>query len=64
MSSLLTALMEGSEEGNGLHNIAATLQTESPEFADLPVTDMRVPIFDDMSNEQKKIFLELCAIEA
>jgi len=40
------------------------LQTESPEFADLPVTDMRVPIFDDMSNEQKKIFLELCAIEA
>ena len=57
-------LMEGSEEGNGLHNIAATLQTDSPEFADLPVTNMRVPIFDDMTNEQKKIFLELCAIEA
>ena len=57
-------LMEGSEEGNGLHNIAATLQTDSPEFADLPVTNMRVPIFDDMTDEQKKSFLKLCAVEA
>jgi len=28
------------------------------------VTNMRVPIFDDMSNEQKKFFLALCAIDA
>ena len=56
--------MEGSEEGYGLHNIAATLQTDSPEFADLPVTNMRVPIFDDMTDEQKKSFLKLCAVEA
>ena len=56
-------LMEGSEDGNGLHNIAATLQTDSPEFADLPVKNMRVPIFDDMTDEQKRFFLELCEIE-
>ena len=45
------ALGEGSEEGNGLHNIAATLQTDSPEFADLPVTALRVPIFADMTED-------------
>ena len=55
--------MEGSEDGNGLHNIAATLQTDSPDFADLPVTNMRVPIFDDMPDEQKRFCLELCEIE-
>ena len=47
------ALGEGSEEGNGLHNIAATLQSASPEFADLPLTDTKVPLFSEMSEKQK-----------
>ena len=56
-------LMAGSEEGNGLHNIAAAMQVQSPEFVDLPVTEMRVPIFEDMTEEQKKDLLELLAVE-
>ncbi len=56
-------LMAGSEEGNGLHNIAATMQTQSPEFVDLPVTEMRVPIFDEMTEEQKQAFIKLLHIE-
>ncbi len=56
-------LMAGSEEGNGLHNIAAAMQIQSPEFVDFPVTEMRVPIFEDMTEEQKKDFLELLAVE-
>ncbi len=56
-------LMAGSEEGNGLHNIAATMQTQSPEFVDYPVTEMRVPIFDQMTEEQKKAFIELLHID-
>ena len=57
------ALGEGGEEGNGLHNIAATLQMDSPEFADLPVTDLRVPIFGEMTEQQKADFVKLCGIE-
>ena len=57
------ALGEGGEEGNGLHNIAATLQTDSPEFTDLPVSDLRVPVFDDMTDQQKADFVKLCGIE-
>ncbi|MEM7365167.1 MAG: hypothetical protein AAF525_14180 [Pseudomonadota bacterium] len=57
------ALGEGSEEGNGLHNIAATMQMDSPEFADLPVTELRVPIFDEMTEQQKVDFVKLCGIE-
>ena len=56
-------LMAGSDEGNGLHNIAATMQTQSPEFVDYPVTEMRVPIFEDMTEEQKKDFIKLLHIE-
>lgn len=56
-------LMAGSEEGNGLHNIAATMQTQSPEFVDWPVTEMRVPIFEKMTEAQKKDFIRLLAIE-
>ena len=52
-------LMAGSEEGNGLHNIAATMQTDSPEFSGLPLTKMRVPIFEAMSEKQKIYFLKL-----
>ncbi|HAK52880.1 MAG TPA: hypothetical protein DCM54_13395 [Gammaproteobacteria bacterium] len=57
------ALGEGGEEGNGLHNIAATLQTDSPEYADLPVTALRVPIFADMTDQQKADFVKLCGVE-
>lgn len=57
------ALGAGSEEGNGLHNIAATLQTDSPEYANLPVTALRVPIFADMTDQQKADFVRLCGIE-
>jgi hypothetical protein len=56
-------LMAGSEDGNGLHNIAATMQVQSPEFLDYPVTEMRVPIFDDMTDEQKRDFLDLLHVE-
>ena len=56
-------LMDGKEEGNGLHNIAAAMQIASPEFADFPVTKMRVPIFDEMTESQKKAFLELLQVE-
>lgn len=56
-------LMAGSEEGNGLHNIAATMQVQSPEFVDYPVTEMRVPIFDEMTEDQKKEFLKLLHVE-
>lgn len=58
-----TALREGSEEGNGLHNIAATLQMPSPEYQGLPVTALRVPIFADMTDRQKRDFVSLCGIE-
>ena len=57
------ALGEGAEEGNGLHNIAATLQTDSPEYAGLPVTALRVPIFAEMTDRQKADFVRLCGIE-
>ena len=57
------ALGEGAEEGNGLHNIAATSQTDSPEYADLPVTALRVPIFAEMTDQQKADFVRLCGIE-
>ena len=56
-------LMAGSEEGNGLHNIAAAMQVQSPEFVDMPVTEMRVPIFEQMTEQQKKDFLRLLAVE-
>lgn len=57
------AVGAGGEEGNGLHNIAATLQTDSPEFKNLPVTAMRVPVFTEMTEEQKVSFLKLCGVE-
>ena len=55
-------LMAGSEEGNGLHNIAATMQIQSPEFVDFPVTEMRVPDFAAMTETQKQDFIKLLAI--
>lgn len=57
------ALGKGAEEGGGLHNIAASLQMPSPEFADFPTTDMAVPDFEAMNEEQKRRFLALLAVE-
>ena len=57
------ALSKGAEQGGGLHNIAASLQMQSPEFAALPTTAMGVPNFDAMTAEQKATFLQLLAVE-
>ncbi len=57
------ALGAGSEQGGGLHNIAATLQSPSPEFAGLPTTELRVPVFSAMSKKQKRFFLKLCGVD-
>lgn len=57
------ALGKGSEEGGGLHNIAASLQMPSPEFAEFPTTELGVPIFSQMTDDQKKSFLKLCAVD-
>ena len=59
---IAAALSRGSEEGGGLHNIAARMQAPSPEFADLPTTELGVPIFAAMTAEQKGRFLALCGI--
>ena len=60
---IVEALSKGSEEGGGLHNIAAKMQKPSPEFADLPTTELGVPIFSKMTEEQKAGFLKLMAVE-
>ena len=57
------ALGEGSEDGNGLHNIAATLQSASPEFTELPLTETKVPSFSKMNEKQKRLFLSSCGVE-
>lgn len=57
------ALGKGSEEGGGLHNIAAALQAPSPEFADFPTTELGVPIFSSMNEEQKRTFLKMLSVE-
>ena len=57
------AVSKGAEQGGGLHNIAASLQMPSPEFADLPTTAMGVPAFSKMTDEQKRSFLKLCAVD-
>ncbi len=49
--------------GDGLHNVAANLQMPSPEYEDLPTTELGVPIFSKMTEEQKKSFVELLGIE-
>ena len=60
---IVSALTVGVEEGAGLHNIAATLQKPSPEFADLPATELGVPDFSRMTLAQKDAFIDLCSIE-
>ena len=49
--------------GEGLHNVAANLQMPSPEYEDLPTTELGVPVFSKMTEEQKQSFLKLLAIE-
>lgn len=61
---IVAALMVGVEEGAGLHNIAASLQAPSPEFAELPTTELGVPDFSQMSDAQKTFFVDLCQIES
>ena len=57
------ALGKGSEEGGGLHNIAASLQMPSPEFENLPTSALGVPVFAKMTTEQKRTFLRLCGVD-
>ena len=59
---IVAALSKGSEEGGGLHNIAAGLQMSSPEFDDLPATELGVPIFSKMIEAQKTRFLKLLGL--
>lgn len=59
---IIAALSVGVEEGAGLHNIAASLQMPSPEFADLPTSELGVPDFEQMSQSQKADFIALCDI--
>ena len=61
---VVSALTVGVEEGSGLHNIAATLQSPSPEFAELPTTELGVPDFSRMTSMQKEMFLDLCQIDS
>ena len=60
---IIAALSVGVEEGAGLHNIAASLQSPSPEFSDLPTTELGVPLFSKMTDSQKAGFIALCGIE-
>ena len=60
---VVSALTVGVEEGAGLHNIAATLQSPSPEFADLPTTELGVPEFSRMTPAQRESFVDLCRID-
>ena len=60
---IIAALSVGVEEGAGLHNIAASLQSPSPEFANLPTTELGVPLFSKMTDAQKAGFIALCCVE-
>ena len=59
---IVDALMVGVEEGAGLHNMAAKSQIISPEFAGMPVTELGVPDFKKMSEEQRSKFIKLCHV--
>ncbi len=61
-AAVAAALGKGAEQGGGLHNIAASLQSPSPEFAHLPTTELGVPVFSKMTDDQKRAFLRLCAV--
>ena len=59
---IIAALSHGVEDGGGLHNIAAKMQSASPEYNGMPVTEMGVPDFSKMLDEQKKAFIKLCSV--
>ena len=61
-TEIRNALRTESENGGGLHNIAATLQTRSPEFSEFPTTELGVPVFIEMSDQQKHQFLALLGV--
>ena len=61
---IIVALSHGAETGGGLHNIAASLQSASVEFAELPKTDLGVPLFSHMTDQQKADFVALCGLDA
>lgn len=56
-------IVEAVVAGDGLHNTAASMQMKSPEFEGIPTTELGVPIFSEMTDEQKKSFLKLLRIE-
>ena len=60
---IAAALGKGAEEGGGLHNIAASLQLPSPEYENIPTTELGVPVFSKMNESQKETFLRLLAVE-
>ena len=59
---IAAALSVGSEEGAGWHNIGACLQIPSIEFEHIPTTELGVPLFSRMSEEQKAGFIRLCGL--
>ena len=61
---IIAALTYGVEAGGGLHNIAASLQAQSPEFEGWPTTALGVPDFSAMSESQKLDFISLCGLDA
>ena len=61
-TEIRNALRAESENGGGLHNIAATLQSRSPEFSEFPATELGVPVFIEMSDQQKQQFLSLVGV--
>lgn len=56
------ALGKGAEEGGGLHNETAKRLIHSPEVANLPQTKWGVPIWTDMSEQQREEFLKLIGL--
>ena len=56
------ALGKGAEEGGGLHNETAKRLIPSPEVATLPQTKWGVPVWTEMSDEQKTDFLKLIGV--
>ena len=60
---IIAALSHGAEAGSGLHNIAASLQSSSPEYEGFPTTELGVPRFSLMTDEQKADFVRLCGLK-
>ncbi len=49
-------------DGEGLHNITARRIKLSPELTDFPHTDFGVPIFSEMTDEEKTRFSKLLSV--